>query len=60
MSRFDFVGLWKTTAEDVERDMSALVEKVEKVFMWPKLEDVDYDRKLREWKSITWNEALNL
>ena len=55
--RFSGVGLWSTTAEDVERDKAAVIEKVGKVFMGPEW-GPDFDRKYQEYKSLTWAEAL--
>ena len=50
MSRFERVGLWGTTAEDIERDLSALIERVEKVFIsthsWPNSAVL---RRNRQW-----------
>ena len=57
MCRFCSVGLWSTTAEDVERDKAAVVEKVGKVFMLPDF-DSDFKIKYQEYINHTWAEAL--
>ena len=53
------MGLWGTTAEDVERDKAAVVEKVGKVMIgFDHASGLDWKRRIQEYLNLTWAEAL--